>query len=312
MLIDVPPHFKGMDGKWEHHVRQSDIKSFRQCPELHRKKLMGEVDDYENDVAIIGTACHAGAEHYLSGKSEDYHTCLQVAAEVLTQLWNSGNLWQVSIASLVDAMSYVKLCFRAWWDEVRPIIDSQPIVAVEQRFDVLVYEDVWRRVYASGTSDLWLDDSIVDWKFSTKDYAGKDAWKHNRYDPQSTWYLWARDQIELDAMPAADRQHRFTIQHDSASELLDFTFCRIHREKGEVQWLTVEQRTVADCLSLLDEVLSLCKLIEAKVSAWPLGASDWWCSPVWCPAWNQCRGKHIGDDPWGLLERKRRDAGIVL
>lgn len=312
MLIDAPSSYRDINGKWHHHVRQSDIKTFRQCPELHRKKLTHEVTDYENDVAIIGTACHAGIEYALTHDEADIYECMQVAMNTLVECWNKPNLWQVSIASLGDACGLVKLCFTVWWNEVRPIILAQDIVAVEYRFDVKVYEDIWRCIYLSGTSDLWLADSIVDWKHSTHDY-NKDAWKLDRYDPQCIIYPWARDQLELNANPDWADGIKYTIEFDPSAALCDFTFVNINRDNQRVQWQTVEPtRTVGHCLALLDDILGLCKLIEAKVSSWPLGASDWWCSPVWCPAWNQCKGKHLGPDPWGLLERKRKQAGIGL
>jgi hypothetical protein len=36
---------------------------------------------------------------------------------------------------------------------------------------------------------------------------------------------------------------------------------------------------------------------------WPIKPDDWHCSPKWCDNWNNCRGKLLGPDPWGLLAK---------
>lgn len=305
MLLEVPPSFKRPDGLWEHHIRQSDISRFRQCPELHRRKMLGKVSEQTNDAAAIGTACHAGVELALSSIVDGYepnHTvCKSLACDTIKELWSRPDLHQVQIKHLTDAIYFTATAFDRWWNHFMDDLLQLDIVAVERRFDVVAFRDPWRIVYLAGTADVWTDaNGVIDWKFPGDKYAGSNAWKHERYDNQPTHYLWAYVLEHLGTNPL--------LEPNSDKLLPDFSYGVTLREKDHAEELSIS-RTVGDVHFYRDELLSLCKLIEADLDRWPLGPMDWWCSDKWCPAWNECRGMHMPEDPFGLMAKVAEKLG---
>ena len=299
MEIDVKtPSFRGFDKKWEHHLRQSDINDFRMCPEMKRYKMNG-VEFQGSDVALIGTSCHAGFEVLLAGNVDTLEEAVEIAHEVLNESW--ANVQKNDVPNWADAAYKVAGILQTFWNEVYDELLQKGIVSTEQKFDVKVNETSSRRLFLAGTSDLWLDDSIVDFKTSKKNWK-RDEWKVNRYNVQSTVYAWARDQIEL------AKDGKFTLDFKPGDELYPVRFIVFDRDTFAWHDVTV-QRTVADCQFLLRELEAMCNAIEyLPANSWPLRPDDWFCSPKWCPAWDQCRGKQLGPDPWGLLNRHTPNA----
>jgi hypothetical protein len=186
---------------------------------------------------------------------------------------------------LIDAMH---LC-----EEELPKLPKGTRAEVE--FEVKVHSDLKRDVYIKGASDMWLPDgSIQDWKLSGQDYVGRDAWKFKRYDPQPGHYVLGRALVENGA---------------AFSKL--FTYVNIHRDKMVVQRLPLPL-VIGDLTWHLTRVLRLCDAVEAHGfdNPWPINPTDWWCSNSWCQSWDECRGKHLGKDPWGLMARKRKALGL--
>jgi hypothetical protein len=304
--LDIVPHFKDPFGsrKWEHHVRQSDLERFLKCPELHRSILSREVEDFEGDAAVVGTSIHHGIGEIT------LHDCtlaegIEAGLDKLEELWNGPRFRQISLKCIEDARLFVAKHIEVWFHQVYPSITSANLIAVERRFDVLVYEDPFRRIYLAGTADLWLTERIVDYKNSSRSYTAPfEGWKHIRYGIQPVVYAWARDQVELDEQGGNAR----TLDFPDDAELHTFTWVNIQRQDNPtadpvLEMLDVTPK-VADAKALLQKILNYVLLIEAGVSRWPLGASDWWCSPVWCANWGNCLGKSLGPDPWGTLEKK--------
>lgn len=308
MLTEVPSSFKRPDGKWEHHIRQSDLGTFQHCPELHRRSLCGSVRGDEGDAALVGSACHESYAHgtrtLLQGKDVDATELQGVAHDYLANGWleavELGIFRQMQIATLDEARNLVDGYLLLWAQSVLPMLmgNIELINSVEHRFDILVYSDDKRDIYITGTWDLGFNGELLDYKHSNSDkYTKQKAWQLSRYNPQATHYAWAKDMIDTNGT---------TLNYADDLELEPFTFININNKNG-VTFVGpnegVKIRTVGDCRFHLEVMKSLCYLIEAELPVWPLGASDWWCSPKWCPEWNNCRGKFIGEDPWGLLEK---------
>lgn len=313
MLLEVPSSFKQPNGKWSHHIRQSDLNRFLKCPDLHRRYLHGLVEDQEGDAAIVGTACHeayAQGTTWLRTGRDDWTAgdVLSVGHTALERLWRAAEeqdvLRQMQVATIDEAHDQVAGCMSVWVLEVLPMLAAniELIETIEYRFDIKAYEDSARIIYIAGTWDLGMGGALYDYKHSNgQKYTTQKAWQTSRYDAQPTIYAWAHDMLFENEGAQA------TLMFADECELADFTFINITRDKFKLQFLGpkegIKVRTVGDCRFALQQMLALCHLIESDIPVWPLGAADWWCSSKWCPAWNDCRGKFIGEDPWHLLER---------
>jgi hypothetical protein len=298
MLLDAPASFQRPDGVWEHHLRQSDISRFRKCPELHRRHSLGMLPEWENDTAMVGTACHAGAAAALQmlivQVMPDFHQCLELVQTTLKEAWHSGKLRQMLFRSLNEAHIAAEECFRAWWGHFLDAIDPDTIKAIEWQFDVLAIKEPLRHIYLSGTMDLLFNDlSVCDWKFPGDRYTGSNAWKHERYDVQPIHYLWAA-QVKYGSNPL--------LAPDLHQPLPEFTYGVVVRGKQIAEELDII-RTVGDVQFYRTELLSLAKMIELRLPRWPLNPTDWHCSDKWCPAWDQCRGMYLKTDPFGLMAK---------
>lgn len=316
MLTEVPSSYKTPDGKWHHHIRQSDLVTFAQCPELHRRQMLGTTIDMEGDSAIIGSACHeayASATNMIKYNLQDASQIADimsgVARDYLADTWlksvEENNLRQVQIASIEEAWYLINKCLIYWVQDVFPWLIQNPdlIESVEQSFDFKVFEDDKRVIYLTGTWDLGFAGQLFDYKHSrSQKYSKQKAWQLSRYHPQATHYAWAYDML-------MDGDSLWEFPDDS--ELAPFSFININPDKGveiigpddKDSTKGVVIRTVGDCRFHLELMKSLAYLIEAELPVWPLGPSDWWCSSKWCSAWNDCRGKFIGPDPWNLIEK---------
>lgn len=318
MLLDAPSSFRGLDGRWVHHFRQSDVTRFRQCPELHRTSLLGLLPEMQNDSAAVGTAMHAGADYslkcLLSEQDAEWDEAVAVAVKSWHDAWHSEGFNITEIATIEEGALLAADCLERWWDLVllKTILNRLEPVASETQFIVTAYEDHERVIKLAGTQDFWYTNGIMDWKSSNRQYSGRDAWKYERSysSVQHVLYSWARvllEGTEPESILAADYKRK----------LYGFTYVVLPRNPGKDQLPPIDMLhivpTAGDARFLLQELLNLALLIEAQLPSWPLGPSDWWCSNKWCPNWDGCRGLTQPPDPWGLmakvevkLDRKRR------
>jgi hypothetical protein len=296
---DVPSH-RYEDGKWYHTVSQSDMKQFMHCPDQHRRNLLKLDAPMQNDAALLGTVFATYPQNRINGWTQkdalDY--CMTILEEGSQEGrypiygWNSPYLNQVTFRSLGEAAGILKSGCLVCENELAYLPKG---TRAEVAFTCLLFSTPERDIYLDGCSDLWMPDlSIEDWKLSGQDYVGRDAWKFQRYDPQPAHYILGRALAETNE----NYSHKFT-------------FVNIHRKKMEVQRLELEL-TDGDLIFHNQQILRLCMMIERNGfdDPWPLNPSDWWCSPAWCPSWNDCRGKHVGPDPWQLVERKKKALGL--
>ena len=307
MMLDAPSSFRKPNGQWEHHIRQSDLERFGQCPDLHRRFLVGDVQkDREGDAALVGTAGHEvyriAAQALVDPSGGTLYPAEQLCdlgVMVVDKLWGeaeeNGTLSQMQIASLADAETDVINSVEVWCSEFYPLLANQPylIQGIEHQFDIKIYEDLERVLFLSGTYDLKFDDEIQDYKHSrSQKYTKQKAWELSRYSKQPTHYTFA-DAIESGNSTEESKHY--------------FSYVNINPEKKTLELVGEPEglmpRTIADFEFHMQEMFSLATLIEADLPRWPLGASDWWCSSKWCPAWMDCRGKFLGEDPWQLLEK---------
>lgn len=251
------------------------------CPEQARREMLGLVPRFETDAASYGTAFHAAVEENLNevirgrepwSEEDSYDLFLSTFYELAAM---DNFKWTKLSKGTVE--QHGRIAIKQFF-ELLPTFEP---VATEIHFrDVLLYEDDERIINLEGTIDY--DDAklgLVDWKTGGRPY---EKWEKSRWAKQPTVYTYAHEWINHWG-ESGDGSHNFTY----------FVFVR----GGEVQRLTV-QRGPADWAWLKAQCLSIAKLIEADLDSWPLQDEGWWCSPLWCCAWNECRGKHVGSSPW--------------
>lgn len=242
------------------------------------------------DTAELGSAVHAGIMDALLSLQAEVEPSFADANAAAQRYWSG--IWQApgwattEIATEAEGAQLAYDCLERWWHEILPSLYDEQILGIEQRFDVAVFSDSMREIRLQGTYDLETNVRIWDWKTSDGAYSGSDRWKYERHykSVQHVLYPWA-----------------LSVRDDTAAK--PFRYCVIPRNGKPTTDILELEPTSADRAFLLEELLGWAYLVEAQLPQWPLGPTDWWCSSKWCELWSECRGKHLGEDPWGLLEK---------
>ena len=258
-------------------LRQSWLGQLAMCPERARQDMLEISERKETSNTMIGTAVHYGIEQCLNemmmtGDPMSRVDTLNASFEYWDTHHNLIDEWNHEQS---NAEEIVQSNTNVWWDEVMP--DMRPI-AVEEQFEVpLTTLESGTEVWLTGTIDCVQEFPypITDWK----NPGGKprDEWLMKRWAVQAAAYTYAVNEL-----------YKF-------SEPLPFEF--VHLIKGKVH-RTMVNFGPAEWESLVALAHSAGTLIEADLPTWPLNMAGWWCSPKWCGAWNTCRGKHAGPDPF--------------
>lgn len=266
--MNHPKSYRKPDGVWVHILRQSDINTFRKCPDLFRRKREDPTLDSSNTLGLLGTCFHTFIERVLEGSERD--TAHAVAQYQLDQEWEGAKQVGVQLATASDKLH--DMC-HSWHDSIFETLPES--LGVEVPFTELFDRTDEREIWLQGTMDFVHAGGVIDWKTSAQSYI-KDGWKHQRYAVQPTFYSWAAGKL-------------FDIEDPTFEYVV-----AVKRKQVQIERLLIE-RTAGDWEFLKDELGSVCSLIESGLQSFPLGATDWWCSKRWCPAWSQCRGKRVPD-----------------
>src|SRR5688500_5540765 len=120
MEVEInPPSYRSLNGKWIHHVRQSDINRFRQCNEMHRAHIFGETTRRTTDVAYVGTCFHAGAQFALDNEC-GFADATSIAMDMRNKGWD--DLFRTEIKELSKAQSLLYGCMETFWNELLDVI----------------------------------------------------------------------------------------------------------------------------------------------------------------------------------------------
>lgn len=307
------PSVRNEDGSWEHYFRQSDISTFRMCPEMHRVERLKLVPDRDSDTAGIGSAAHDGIKEVLDysrqGKPIDVEQATAVALWSWCEIWENEELVRTEIGSLKEGERLIRDVMKRFMQFVyAEVLATNQVLETERQFTVPCYGDDKRTIYLQGTWDSRYEWDIQDWKTSNKWYSGRDKWKYDRHyaSVQHLVYPWAAELLVVGNDPLEVEDNKEQLKHS-------FTYYVVPRRptqkpKSDTPTVPMSDKlqirpTVGDVKFLMEEMLSMALLIEAELPVWPLGPTDWWCSSKWCSNWDNCRGKHLGADPWGLLEK---------
>lgn len=259
------------DGRPVYEISQSWLGSFFNCPEQARLEMEKELPRSESDATAIGTAVHAGIESVLLGATLDEGAQSALATFMgLTQL--DGFRW-VQIKTQDTAERTVLRCFWAWANEIYPQLPT--IQGVEQPFNVVLWDGPDRQIRLAGTIDCVTSNEdgsieIFDWKTANRPY---EEWEAKRFKIQPTVYTYALAQ-----------EHGEDVEYD-------FTYAVMLKSKQDVQLITV-QRDARHWDWLREQVAGITHMIDADLPVWPLRDQHALCSPVWCPAWENCKGAH--------------------
>jgi hypothetical protein len=250
------------------------------CTERGRHSIEGTYPEDNTDATAIGTAVHAGIEHRLrSGASADI--CVGVALDEFAVISATPGFRWVKVKKAQTACRYIEVAVRSWFSDVLPKLGSP--VWVEQDFNFVADERDGLQVRLSGTID-YLDSAhgLMDWKTAgdVRKYQGGyggEGWKLKRWGVQPTVYTLAQHTLLGHTPP------------------LPFTFVANTKGTDEWTWLGEEQGLVRDETHwswLIEQMWSYVGLIRSGLAVWPKNDQHALCSPDWCQAWNDCKGKH--------------------
>jgi hypothetical protein len=239
---------------YQHTFRQSWLGTFWNCPEQARAEIAGEVERVANSKMMLGTCVHALIERTILNDGDDRSDLGVIADTQSQEPWVEDTYTADEVADLALGL------YELWEREVYPTLALDDAIP-ERYFSVPVHEDAERTITLNGTADLWTPARIIDWKTSTRPYS---EWEYRRWSHQAAVYTLALD------VPA-------------------FSFCVMQYPKMEVQWVHLE-RDQHHHEWLIEQLITISRLIESDLPVWPQNDHGWWCHARWCSVWDQCKG----------------------
>lgn len=267
------------DGRWHHRFGASWLKTTDLCLERARLEHERSLDDWETDAASVGTSVHAAIEAVLENRDigvdltlsdmlEIFHMDFSFAVEDPRFRWVKY--------TEKSARAFGEACVRGWWDTVLPGLPQHGIM--ERRFILPFVDDSSRLIELSGAID-YIGDRPEDWKTSSR--GEYEPWEYRRWGLQPTVYTWAANELGLIHRNENDKfEFRFNVMHRYGVQQF-----QVERDERDWEWLRMKVERIAD-------------LIETGHTPWPVNDNHALCSPVWCPAWSECKGKALGPNPW--------------
>jgi len=262
-------------------LRQSWLGDLAMCPERARQVREGVAISTDSSNTVLGSAVHYGIEQCLIDKMDT-----GVPMSKADTLDAAMQYWQSHIKDIVrwnhkegEPEKIIEANSNVWWDEVMP--DIHP-VAVEYEFCLPLVPQHTPEIWLKGTIDCIQEAPlpILDWKNPGRKPSAE--WEKKRWSVQAAAYTWAVQAMEPQGFGQAQ----------------NFEF--VYLVKGVVHRTYLELGP-ADWAGLVALAHSAGTQIAANLPEWPLHMSGWHCSPKWCPAWNSCRGRYAGPDPWDQL-----------
>lgn len=255
---------------------QSWIDTTDKCLEQARLGLIGELPQTESGEAALGTACHHAFEM----------ACIDLEGVVAPEPWYR-ELAQDKFTELIAqphfkwakkkeaaCRNYIDWVVTEFYNEVLPKLDP---LAVEHYFGPhAVYEDDNVVIQLAGSIDC-VDRrrGVLDWKTGSKfSWAGKD-WEKDRWSIQAAAYTFGAD------------MEGFGQEVDTSR----FTFV-VFRDDRQLQIVELE-RNEGHWLWLVEKMKAIVELAEAQLSVWPKNDNHALCSPIWCAAWERCKGQFV-------------------
>jgi len=260
----------------EHTFRQSWLGTFFECPEQARLVATDQYPYDQTEAAAKGTAMHTAIEAVIE-HCADFDSALQEGLDEFRSISSEDGFRWVKVKREQTCLAHIANGFRSWWNNVLPTMGAS--IWVEQRFKFLFHEDEHRRIFLSGTVDYAeaLPVGLKDWKLTgNRDKYTKDAWKLKRFGIQPTVYTAAAYELGLYPRDVAVPFQWVAMLNGGGKPLLVDTT----RTMQHVEWLR-------------HQCISIAKTVEAGLDQWPLRDQSALCSPEWCTAYSQCKGKYV-------------------
>lgn len=270
------------DGKTVLTISQSWLSTYMDCPEAARHVLLQTYPEHDAPEALFGTHLHAACDLHIR-KAGDPEVYLREAFKgfVLPPPNAKGapHKWDTSRGKATWTMTDLALdCFDVWLDlfwENGASVSKRGPGKPEFTFERLIYDSPTLAISLRGQVDYHLEGGLEvwDWKNSARKW---EQWEVDRYDIQSTSYGIGLHGLEL---PGVISFNFGVTNPDNFS-------------KSKVVTVTRDQRHVDTLLE--DTIIPLAKLIQRQPLAekWPALSASWKCSPKWCDAFQDCRGRH--------------------
>jgi hypothetical protein len=266
------------DGRWHHKFHQSWLNTFDLCNERARYEHLLE-DQPDSDAAATGTAVHSTIEYALRARYEGLdHVPLDVLVEFFHHELDAMPYEHVKWKGDDAPHKFGELCVRNWYADVLPTLPFMG-VELERKFRLPLIDDEHRFVELGGTIDYYADP-LRDWKTSGR--GEYEEWEYRRWAIQPTVYTWARYQLEV----AEGRTPNLP---------MEFEYVVLGRHGAQRFTVT---RTPEHWAWMHDKVLTAALLIEAELPEWPKQDNHALCSPKWCDAWAECKGKFFEGEAW--------------
>lgn len=286
------------------HLRQSDIDSFRKCPEQFRQKFHGEVEDQESDAALVGTTVHELIEHEGSGfalgklrDAVDY--AFHFYTSEIDRFEDEGIAF--SRAKYRDDAAALKMLERHvtnWYqstfrDHFLTLAGNGELL-LEWEFDTPLMDHTFSDgtvtpIWVCGTSDV-IHKGVEVWDWKT---AGSmmqyQPWERQRWAIQPTVYTYAAWHAKLIPDPEWSFKYQVFFAGDKPGddEAIVPRTIGVTRDHRHVDWL---RETVGSMLALT----------ETDLKVWPMRDDHALCSDKWCPVFaaGRCKGQHFDGRNW--------------
>lgn len=281
---ELPYEMPEYDESQDTLIRQSTIGQMQLCPGRVKWVDHPEHLDMLSEPLVFGTCVHEIiANHLLEGKLQEK---MLLSMDVwIEQLLVDDYDWTLKKVPLVrDFFSEIAVAYRSWVTHVEPTLDSEQIIAVEQRQLMYLGEGNSGNIFLHGTADLVFSNLLMDWKTSRR------AWKQQKADFSIQASLY---------MPLHKQTLEVSIQ--------EFWFWVFNRGAG-VWSLLKTKRSTDQINAALATALEYGRQIEAKAfPCTPVPEASfnkqrgWYCKPKFCSAWNVCDSKFMND---GINEKE--------
>lgn len=267
----------GEDGITRVYFRQSWINNFLSCPEQARRDMLGLMVRKESDALSIGTAVHSGIEYAIQC-GPDWDEAVRVALATFDDLAADPSFMWQNCKTLPTAHKYIVNCLATFFGDIYPIIGTAD--SVEEHFNRLLATRDGVELYIKGTWDYGnTDGDMWDWKTSGRRY---EEWEYKRWAIQPTAYLFGRHGWDE---PIGNFYYAVMVK---GAEPQDAQIVPIVRTHDHFEWLA------SQCWDMYDLYMAT----DQGRKPWPKIDQSWKCSPKWCGAWSDCKGKLMGDQPW--------------
>lgn len=276
------------DGKvW---VRQSWLNDIMICPE--RSRLAVTLPEWRmgSDATHIGTAVHAGIEHYLT--HDEAQQSYGVATAELERLVEEEPFRINSTNGVPHMREYVATLMNTFHSDIAPSVTKGGVC--EQKFGVKLYDlpedtnlpfDAQPSVWLGGTIDYIDPNGVIwDWKTAGRKYSQGEK---QRQSIQASAYAYAC--VENGWSPSYPVRFNYGVVTRTSKSVGQIV--PVIRTQHHVDWFKHQvQSVLQSCLSLGVE------------TPWMANDQHGLCSEKWCPYWSICKGSQLSDIDNNLLE----------